>query len=376
MSEIIPPRTSLERELVRIWEEVLQRSPIGIREDFFDLGGTSAQAVRVFSKMEELVHQRLPISLILGAPTIERLAVALLPNKSKYRKAYVAPIQPEGRKPVFFCIGGGLLWRPLAEHMGPDQPVLHVGLDPREINRLNEPNALEKLARDMVSALCDKQPQGPYYLGGVCCDAIFAYEVARQLTMYGHEVGLLALVEPFRPREGAIAQAGTSLKRFAFRVQFRLRELNRTGFRGLPQYTRDRWNGLKTMLSQVVWRTSARTKAVKQKFGSSDLDQIVYFAASGYKPKSLGCPTVVVRCKDWPMLSAGDEYFGWRKYLTGPTETYEVPGDHLGVFDEPNASVFAEKLTACLENAGPAEATELGVAVDADPKLIFRQSRA
>ena len=78
MSESPLPQTNLERELVRIWEKVLRRAPIGINDNFFDLGGTSLEAVRIFSGIEELIHQRLPLSLILGAPTIKKLAASLM----------------------------------------------------------------------------------------------------------------------------------------------------------------------------------------------------------------------------------------------------------------------------------------------------------
>ena len=248
----IPPRTNLERELVRIWEEVLRSAPIGIQEDFFDLGGTSIQAVRVFAKIEEVFHMRLSLSVILGAPTIEKLAAAVQKSKSRDRKANAVAIQSDGEKPLFICIGGGVIWRPLSEHLGPDQPILHVGLDPASaIEQLNKPNALEKLAGQMVSALCEEQPQGPYYLGGFCSDAVFAYEVARQLTMRGHEIGLLVMVEPFTPNVSAMGRIAGWLKRLIFRSGFRLRELRQTGIGGFPQYVRDRWNGFRTMLTQA-----------------------------------------------------------------------------------------------------------------------------
>jgi thioesterase domain-containing protein len=376
MSETTLPRTNLERELVRIWEQVLQRAPIGIREDFFDLGGTSVQAVRIFARIEELVHQRLPLSLILGAPTIEQLALSLLPGRSRDRKAYVVPIQSAGEKPVFFCVGEGVLWRPLSEHLGPDQPVLNVGLMPGAIDQMKGPNPMEKLARHMVSAICEKQPQGPYYLGGFCCEAVFAYEVARQLTMYGHEVGLLALVEPFTPSENAIGRFATSLKRVIFRTGFRFRELYRSGIAEFPQYALSRWKGLKTMWKDALWRKSARSRVLKQQSSSPDLGQIVFVAASSYKPKSLGCPTVIVHCKDWPMLSAGDPYFGWRKFLTGPTETAEVPGDHIGLFRDPGVGVLAEKLRVCLQNTKHMETRQLDMVLEVEGRLFSGQSRA
>ena len=376
MVEPFPPRTNLERELVKIWEQVLQRAPIGIQENFFDLGGTSVQAVRVFARIEEMVHQRLPLSLILGAPTIEQLAASLHPGKVRDRKAYLVPIQSGGEKPNFFCIGEGVLWRPLADRLGPDQPMLNVGLEAGAIAQIKEPNALEKLARHMVSLLCEKQPQGPYYLGGFCAEGAFAYEVARQLTMYGHEVGLLVLVEPITPNETAICRLATCLRRATFRTGFRFREFCRLEIHEFPQYARDRWMGLKKMWTDVLWRCSARLKALKSKSHSLDLGQLVFVAASLYKPKPLSCPTIIVHCKDWPMLSAGDPYFGWRKLLTGRTETFEVPGDHMGMFRDPSVGLLAEKLKSLLENKRHLQASDFEVIVDAERNLYLDQSRA
>jgi hypothetical protein len=166
----IHPQTSLESELVRVWEQVLQRAPIGIKEDFFDLGGTSIQAARIFARIEESFHMRMPVSVILGAPTIEQLAALLLPGKSWDRKAYVAPIQTGGERPILFCVGGGAYWRTVSDHLGPEQPICSIGLEPEAVEQLTGPNPVEKLARQMVSALCERQPQGPYYLCGYCRD--------------------------------------------------------------------------------------------------------------------------------------------------------------------------------------------------------------
>jgi hypothetical protein len=144
MPEAIRPQTNLERELVYIWEPVFQCAPIGIQEDFFDLGDTSVQAARVFAGIEEVFHKRLPISCILGPPAIEQLASVLLPGKSAGRKAKVVPIQKGGEKASLFCVGGGAEWRRVAEHLGPDQPVLSIGLDPGAVGQFMGPNRVER----------------------------------------------------------------------------------------------------------------------------------------------------------------------------------------------------------------------------------------
>jgi aspartate racemase len=85
------------------------------------------------------------------------------------------------------------------------------------------------------------------------------------------------------------------------------------------------------------------------------LEHINFLAATSYKPKALGCRTVIFRCKDWPYVSAGDPYFGWRELLSGRAESYEIPGDHEGILHEPNVQVLADQLRVCLHEAKQTE---------------------
>jgi aspartate racemase len=43
--------------------------------------------------------------------------------------------------------------------------------------------------------------------------------------------------------------------------------------------------------------------------------------------------------------------FGWSAMALGGLEIHEVPGDHLGMFQEPHVQVLAEKLRACIDKA-------------------------
>ena len=367
MSETIRPRTNLERELVRIWEQVLQRAPVGVHEDFFDLGGTSVQAARIFAGIEESFHKRLPLSIILGAPTIEQLAAALLPGKSRDRKAYVVPIQAGGEKPILYCIGGGASWRTVSKYLGPGQPVFGIGLEPGAVEQVKGPNPMEKLARHMVSALCEKQPQGPYYLCGYCKDGIFAYEVARQLAMYGHDVGLLALIEARNPSPQFRVRVVNGLRRTAIQFVFQMDQLYRLlGTGEIPHYFRARRGQWKRFMLRWSSRLFPRFQLRARQSGRIDMQEFLYLEASFAKPKPSACPTAIFRCADWPTLSAGDPYFGWRELLTGRAELHEIPGIHEEIFREPNVRVLAEKLSACLRNARQAETPAYPVIVNGD----------
>ncbi|TWV91497.1 hypothetical protein FEF09_28850 [Chitinophaga pinensis] len=58
------PRTATERELTVIWEELLQRSPIGIHDNFFALGGHSLKGIRLMVRVAKAFNRRASIRTI------------------------------------------------------------------------------------------------------------------------------------------------------------------------------------------------------------------------------------------------------------------------------------------------------------------------
>ena len=72
-----PPRTEAEHRLCLVWQEVLRLEQVGIREDFFELGGTSQLAVRLCARIERQLGRKLPLATLFKAPTIEELAVEM-----------------------------------------------------------------------------------------------------------------------------------------------------------------------------------------------------------------------------------------------------------------------------------------------------------
>jgi thioesterase domain-containing protein len=234
--------------------------------------------------------------------------------------------------------------------MSPNQPFIAIGIGPEIVEELKAPYRMEEIAAQLVSALRKKQPRGPYRLGGYCLSAVFAFEIARQLTLLGEDVGLLVLFEPRNPRQPAAIRITTGLRRMFIRAGFRLGELRRLGKAEFPVYARRRWKGFKSVLKDMVWGISARSGILNTQLRSTELDKILFFAASSYEPKPLACPTVIFRSRDCPILAAGDPYFGWRELLTGHLETHELSGDHVGIFRDTNGRMLAEKLGGRLKN--------------------------
>ena len=194
------PTTELERELRCAWEELLERSPIGIRTDFFDLGGDSLALLSLFATIEARYGRRLTVDVLAGGLTIAGLAQLLSrPEPLDTDTGPIVPLQPFGDSPPFFCvhgIGGDVLHlHRLAVHMGIKRPVF--GLRRRPQDPLGEP--ITETAARYVAAMRDRQPNGPFYFGGHSFGAMIAYEMALQLLAQGHDVGLLAIIDQHWP---------------------------------------------------------------------------------------------------------------------------------------------------------------------------------
>ncbi|MGK9269330.1 amino acid adenylation domain-containing protein [Bacillus inaquosorum] len=77
----MPPRTLIEADLAHIWGDVLNKQQIGIRDDFFQLGGQSLKAAALVSRIHKKLNIELPISEVFSNPTVESMAVKLMSLK-------------------------------------------------------------------------------------------------------------------------------------------------------------------------------------------------------------------------------------------------------------------------------------------------------
>jgi phthiocerol/phenolphthiocerol synthesis type-I polyketide synthase E len=188
----------IAEELTRIWQELLAIEPISIDQNYFDLGGDSILAVQLFAQIERVFKVKLPVATLFEAPTIEALTRVLRHDAPISRWSPLVPIQPNGSRPPFFCFHGAggnvLIYRDLAKHLGPDQPV--YGLQSKGLDGSCPPlTNVEEMAALYVKEIRMHQPHGPYFLGGYCGGGTIAFEAAQQLVKQGEKVGLLALFD-------------------------------------------------------------------------------------------------------------------------------------------------------------------------------------
>jgi acyl-coenzyme A synthetase/AMP-(fatty) acid ligase/acyl carrier protein len=72
-----PTSSEREREVARIWQEVLQVDRVGPDSDFFALGGHSLAAVRVVARLRETLQAQVRLHDLFAARTVSRLAARI-----------------------------------------------------------------------------------------------------------------------------------------------------------------------------------------------------------------------------------------------------------------------------------------------------------
>ncbi|MBK8465893.1 MAG: amino acid adenylation domain-containing protein [Chloracidobacterium sp.] len=198
----VEARTETETKLAKIWGELLGVDKIGVQDNFFDLGGHSLLAIRMFSAVEETFQKSVPLATLFEAGTIEKLAEILSKEDWEEPEASLVPIQPGGNKIPFYCIhaigGNVMFYSDLAKYLDKDQPL--YGLQARRLaGRQVGHGTIEEMAAFYIKEILEHQPDGPYCLGGSSFGGLVAYEMARQLSRQGKDVGLLALFDTGTP---------------------------------------------------------------------------------------------------------------------------------------------------------------------------------
>lgn len=187
-----------EGQLVGIWRELLDLESVGVDQNFFDLGGDSSLAVRMFAEIEKTFKIKLPLAALYETPTIQEFARVVRGETSTSGWSPLVAIQPAGTRPPLFCFHGAggnvLIYRDLSRHLGLDQPF--YGLQSQGLDGILPPLiTIEDMAALYVKEIRGVQSRGPYFLGGYCGGGTIAYEVAQQLEADGERVALLAMFD-------------------------------------------------------------------------------------------------------------------------------------------------------------------------------------
>lgn len=319
--DFVPAGDPLERQLVQIWEDLLDIRPVGIRDTFWDLGGHSLLAARLLDQIARACGRSVPLSALYEGGTVESLAALLRRGEDSAPATPLAKLAEGSRRPFFYLYGfhplGGFYCHHLARRLHGEQPLmlLHPPTG-------HGPLTIEGMAAGYLPVIRAAQPHGPYRLGGFCGSGLVAYEMARLLAAQGETVEFLALIE---------AHAVNARFRLA------LRRLSADPRRFLA------WQ----RLALPLWAWAQSRRRVWKGRGEPGLIGACDRAAAAYVPRPYAGPVHLLRAADDPESFPGDPFTLWRE--VAPTLTVsDVPGTHLSCLLE-HVGALGERLGACLD---------------------------
>lgn len=377
-NEFAPPRDAVEKELAELWAKLLGVEGVGIHDSFFDLGGHSLIAVRLFNEIGDRFKVDLPMSVLMQTPTIAGLATLLrggpyvegdagssaaaagdaaAPAAAALRFRHVVPMHPgpvAGRTPLFVCAGmfGNVLnLSHLAHLLGEERPFyalqargLYGDMPPHE--------SFEEAARDYLEEVLQVQPAGPYLLGGFSGGGLIAFEMARQLLARGEQV-LAVLMLDTPAREVPQFTLADKLSMWRQTVQ-------REGLGYLARHLAARREWKRQQLERQA-RAAGADAGEAVSFQSQRIGDAFMRSLARYRIQHVPVKVAVFRPKldVRYRLSGGRMVDAYRNYVrednfwtpyTPDLSVLEVPGNHDNMVLEPNVRVLVSQLRRVIDS--------------------------
>jgi amino acid adenylation domain-containing protein len=376
----IAPRNELEQKLAKIWQSVLNLETISVQDNFFELGGHSLLAVQLFDKIEKTFQRKLPLATLFQAPTIETLGEILASGEMNVWDSLVLLKRGNLNQAPLFLVhdadGETMLYSGLANHLQDERPVYGI----RPYSQEGFPIMHTRIV-DMVNYYIQEirkvQPQGPYLLGGLCAGGVLAFEIGCQLQAQGEQVPFVAIIDAIDVQE---------LNFDNYILQNRMSRLSNTiGKKSESNDKRQIGSVLKTLINKIknflVYETNTQVETFKKKLQIKlfryyldrglalpqfcrhiSVRSVYEMAREEYTPsifegkltlwRAIGKIDTNQPFDDTPAVSVTkDPLFGWGRRSTNGVESFDIPGGHASMLQEPNVQIMAEKIQACINFA-------------------------
>jgi amino acid adenylation domain-containing protein len=200
----VTPSNPDEEEMARIWCEILDVARVGIRDNFFDLGGNSLLAVRVVGRMNQKLGTKLGVGTIFHQPTIEGMSTLVKESRQVEKQSpQVISLQNGGDGLPLYFIGSGPVEHRIARLMGDhtifgiDVPVLAEWYSVAKSSDRAALPTIEQLGELYANVLRSHAGSSPCVIAGYSFWGKVAFEVARALQRANVNVAFVLLIDAY-----------------------------------------------------------------------------------------------------------------------------------------------------------------------------------
>ncbi|MBA4010670.1 MAG: hypothetical protein C0481_02275 [Phenylobacterium sp.] len=345
-----------ETRLADIWSAVLGVKVTSAHTNFFQMGGHSLLAVRLFDRIRSEFGHDLPISTLFSNQTLRELAELLEtsipaaptetnPNAEWDTSAVIHPGPDRDERPLFIAGGVGGNVNNLMElgaQLGLHRAV--VGFQTRGVLGHTPYETIEEMAAANIRYMRQHQPTGPYLLAGYSGGSFTAFEMARQLEMAGEKVDRLFVLDTYAP--GFAKEFRPPVKLGV--GEWLLDEFQLLRIEGLPLFFERRAKAVRTRIMR-----GRRLRFVENSSLSHSRYQVMQdiwmAAARKYEGGKISAPVTLFRTRPLRLLARRalelDPTLGWGTVSNPSTvETPWVDGDHMGMLKDQNVRLLAKMI--------------------------------
>jgi len=326
------PSNTIELELVKIWESLFAKNPIGVNDNYFSLGGKSLMAVKLFSIINKTLNVSFPPVTLLENPTILQIANIIKEDKPIKSWNNLVPLRSAGNKDPLFCLhaGGGhvFFYNSLAKYLHKDRPV--YAIQPSGLfGKLPRHKSIEAMANDYVNEILMAYPKGPYNLLVYCHSTAVGFEMSNLLKNKGHETNLIVM--------DTMAE-----QEYVNKDRLKMRTL---GF--LTRLTKHPIDVIGTMVSyryeKIIkpWFTNMFGSEEAKNTSNTMVHLINIY--NQYRWKHYDLPIILVLTKKVNKLFNEEISSSWHKIANNVT-IINTEGDHRTLFDDPDVKFVAKAL--------------------------------
>ncbi len=338
-AEIDEPTNATESDLVEIWEEILNISPIGIRDNYFEIGGDSMTSISMFWHIEKQMKVKLSPSILFVHPTIEGIAAKISEvNKNKIKDfKYVIPLKASGNAQPLFCIHGGeghvLFYKNFANYLSPERPVYLVqpkGADGDD----NLHESIGQMAADYLIEILLVQPEGPINLVFYCCGALVV-EISNQLNEIGRTANII--IVDSSPKY--IEQNAISKNRTNSRYEYYLKRVLNTPFTTVRKSLVYRFRRYVLPLYVSMLRDTSAKRHIK-------IRNRLEVLQNEYEWDKFDARCTLIIGTNGIADFDKKDIEGWNHWCRSEVAVCYSSGNHFNIFDEP----YVKSLGSTVEN--------------------------
>lgn len=387
-TEYVPARHTLDSILIEQWENILGIAPLGLVDDFYDLGGDSLQALGLVALIQKKVSLNVSATMLLeystvqdlsdylrecypgaiadlvkfdqelsseqsqssggghpalnSAPVPRSISIQLQTGRSKHKKLFLMP-----------PIGGGLQGYPtLCRYLNSNWEIhgLRVpGLDDPKVQPLV---SIPAIAESFLQEVKKIQPQGPFYLGGWSMGGTIAYEMTKQLVKTRESIGGLILLDT--PAPGALNKTEVDDTTFARSLGWRPEDIKQSSL--------ELHSGILQRVDKMAdfFDQSQALSVIPEAFELKNLQHLYQIfhanrlALQSYEmePCPTEFPTLLISLpvphgRLLPILSPRP-YKQWQSLFSAPIQVHRMSGDHFLMMEEPQVATLATQVNLFL----------------------------